>query len=116
MIAMHVLVCVVIINHDPDNPKLVLISLLTLRSYQYLCHFEHYKLGSNIKIVVNTRASFDVCTKIEVNVGIDMNVNKNLNILRRAESSSHCNFLGYQECQAPVPRRLLHRIKFIPGD
>ena len=31
-------------------------------------------------------------------------------ILRRAESSSHCNFLRYQECQAPVPRRLLHRI------
>ena len=30
--------------------------------------------------------------------------------LRRAESSSHCNFLGYPECQAPVPRRLLHRI------
>ena len=31
-----------------------------------------------------------------------------IDILRRAESSSHCNFSGYQECQAPVPHRLLH--------
>ena len=30
--------------------------------------------------------------------------------LRQAESSSHCHCLGYQECQAPVPHRLLHSL------